>query len=138
MKKTIIYLLAFALIIGVTVGVYQYNKPHLDIADAKPEVSMSAAELFDLFSDDEQTANEKFAGKIVEVSGSVFSIENGGENEFNILLMGENDMFGVSCTFDSNTDELPSLKTGAKITVKGECAGMLSDVVLIRCVLVKP
>jgi len=73
---------------------------------------------------------------VVEVSGEIYSIEEGSQSDLNILLMGASDMFGVSCNI-SKEDLSQELSNGQQITIKGECSGMLSDVVLIRCVIVK-
>ena len=50
--------------------------------------------------------------------------------------MGASDMFGVSGNI-SKEDLSQDLSNAQQITIKGECSGMLSDVVLIRCVIVK-
>jgi hypothetical protein len=47
-------------------------------------------------------------------------------------------MFGVICQMaESNRDAIAELSAGDEVTIKGECSGMLMDVVLTRSYLVK-
>ena len=50
--------------------------------------------------------------------------------------MDDDDMFGVACNFNLGQINDSDLNKGDHVIIKGECAGMLSDVVLIRCVIV--
>jgi len=137
MKKKI---LIIAVVVAVAVAMYayyQFNKPHKDIAAAEPVAALSANELFSQFETSETESNQRYLGKIVEVSGLVYSSEQGPKGDVNVLLMNENDMFGIACNFDGGKITGDEFKKGDNITIKGECAGMLSDVVLIRCVIVK-
>ena len=45
-------------------------------------------------------------------------------------------MSGVICEMEDG-QEISSLKTGEKITIKGKCTGFLSDVVLVQSSLVQ-
>ena len=131
-----ILLLVFVGAVGTSLYVYlQYNKPHQDIASTKPVATLKADELFFQFEDNELESNQLYLGKIVEVSGVVYSNEKGQDGSYNVLLMSDDAMFGVACNFE--IDSLSELEKGDSVTIKGECAGMLSDVVLIRCVIVK-
>ena len=136
MKTKISIAIAFGVVLALAAGFYLFNKPHADIVSQSPVARLSASELFDAFSSDESAANQNYTGKVVEVSGEIYSIEEGSQDDLNILLMGASDMFGVSCNI-SKEDLSQELSNGQQITIKGECSGMLSDVVLIRCVIVK-
>jgi hypothetical protein len=52
-------------------------------------------------------------------------------------MLVEGQMFGVACNFEKGKVKTEDIEKGKTFTIKGECAGMLSDVVLIRCVIVK-
>ena len=133
MKNIILIILAIGILIGLGYAYYGFNKTHSDMENLKPIATLKASELFDQFSQNESKANKKYVGKIVEVIGTVYSIEDGNQNDLNILLMEDGEMFGVSCNA-RKTEMNVDLKEGDSVRIKGECSGFLSDVVLIRCV----
>jgi hypothetical protein len=135
-KKILIIVLLIAVGVGLY-AYYQFNKPHTDIASAKPVASLSAEDLFSQFETDEVRANTSYIGKIIEVTGVVSTVEKGGKGDVNVLMLVEGQMFGVALNFDKGKADPGDFKEGTTLTIKGECAGMLSDVVLIRCVIVK-
>ena len=135
MKKKILIAAIIIATIGASYVYYQFNKPHLDIASATPVSILNADELFAEFDLNENEANKLYLGKIVQVNGIVFSVELGTKGDLNVLLMGDDDMFGVACNFNKGELNESEINKGDQVTIKGECAGMLSDVVLIRCVL---
>lgn len=137
MKKKILLTLIIIATIGASYVYYQFNKPHRDIAASTPVSVLNAQDLFEEFDLNENEANKLYLGKIVQVSGVVYSVEVGAKGDLNVLLMGEDDMFGVACNFNKDQINESEINKGDQVTIKGECAGMLSDVVLIRCVLVK-
>jgi hypothetical protein len=134
MKKTIIIVLVVALISGIGVAYYQFTKTYADTEDLKPEESISATELYLEFSNDEASAIQKYGGKIIEVSGEISSIIKGNEGELNIFLKAEGQVFAVACNMQNNTTD-QSLEKGKQVTIRGECSGFLSDVILIRCII---
>lgn len=127
--------------IGGGIGLYMYNKPHKNYVKAKPEISLSATELIKAFEQDERSANAKFLNKILEVKGEVVDISTSKSNEIAIAL---NDaMFGVTLTLDLeyssvNQERIHSVKIGDRITLKGRCDGLLTDVRLSKCSIVLP
>ena len=137
MKKKVLFIAISLAIIAAFYTYYQFNKPHRVVASAKPAASLNADQLFNQFEENEAEANLKYLGKIIEVSGNVYSIEKLAKGGFNLMLMNENDMFGIACSFDSDKLYASEILQGSRVIIKGECVGMLSDVVLIRCVIVK-
>ncbi|HHE64710.1 MAG TPA: hypothetical protein ENL09_01680 [Bacteroidetes bacterium] len=137
MKKKILITLIIIAALGASYVYYQFNKPHKDIAAATPVSALNAAELFAEFEINENEANQLYLGKIVQVTGVVYSVELGTNGDLNVLLMGDDDMFGVAGNFNKGELNESEIVEGEQVTIKGECAGMLSDVVLIRCVIVK-
>jgi hypothetical protein len=88
---------------------------------------------------DEKTASEKYINKVIEVTGLVTSAEFGSaDSTLSLTLMGYGDTSGVICTFNGITDKSQVLyNDGESLTVRGECSGMLMDVLLNNCVIVK-
>lgn len=133
MKKTLLIIISAGIILMLGYAYYGFNKTHDETAKQEPVASLSAGELFGQFSQNESEANTKYTGKIIEVSGTIYSIEEGDQNDINILLMEDGEMFGVSCNA-MKTENNSLLKKGDSVIIKGECSGFLSDVILIRCV----
>ena len=133
MKKWILASLAITLIIGVGVGYYLYNKPLESMAGKKAEVALSATDLYAAFDLDEQAANAKYLGKVIEVSGTVVSVSAGDDGTPSVLLDSGGAMGGVICRMDASL--ATAFQEGQQITLRGECTGKLLDVELARCVV---
>ncbi len=133
MKKFLIAALAVFVVIGAAVGYYMWNKPHKDMTKAKAEYSLDANALFSEFEADENAANAKYLGKIVEVSGTIAQVLPGDKTT--VVLETENGIFGVKCELDPFSDvAFPEYQQGDVVSLKGNCTGFLGDVVLVRCV----
>ncbi|MFO7617035.1 MAG: hypothetical protein R6V75_07265 [Bacteroidales bacterium] len=105
---------------------------------ARTDFRMPATTLYQEFEADETTAMARYAGKIVEVAGRVEDIET---NEWgNVTVIFVDPLFGVTCTIDSlvavrQADRIGRVARGDSLTVKGRCDGMLTDVRLVKCVI---
>ena len=131
-KKIIIGIFVFA-IIGTFVAYKIYNKPHVNVAAASADISLTADEILNDFSSNENSANSKYLEKIIEVKGVVFEINI--EKEKGIITLKTNDDFGsVLCHLsDEATKKVNLLKEGQAVIVKGICTGFLMDVILLKC-----
>ncbi len=105
-------------------------------------VVVSAADLLQEFVKDPASADRKYAGKYLEVSGVVERSGSGRhETPFVILTGGDkNAKLKIECFFDiaSESDEakIKRLDKGQSITVRGEYDGQVSNVQVRECVLV--
>jgi tRNA_anti-like len=124
-------------IIAALGGYYVYNKPVSGLEDTKPAFTMSSDELFTAFETDETAANKKFLGKVIEVSGTVQSVNHEQDGNTSVTLQTAGGMFGVICRLDSLNSSPQGITNGQKVSMKGECSGMLMDVVLVRCINIK-
>ena len=131
-KKIVISVLVLVIALAV-VGYKIYNKPHVDVASEKADITITATNLFADFSNDEEKANATYLDKIVEVKGVVGKIAN--EEEKVVINLNTGDDFGsVLCHLsDSSTEKVKDIKEGESIKVKGICTGFLMDVVLVKC-----
>lgn len=127
------YIIIIAILISAGIGAYLYNKKVPGLEGKKPDIVITADELFDSFETDESAATFKFEDKIIEVSGEVLRIR---ETEYGIVIVlkADNSMTGgVNCSFR----EMPKdIEEGQLIAIKGLCQGFLMDVVLNNCVIV--
>lgn len=135
MKKLIFALIALVVIV-IGYGFYLYFKPHPDIAKMDADHRVNARALFSEYSTQEAEANAKYLDKILEVTGIVASMSEGGMRSPSLTFETDDLMYGVICEFDSNyIHQLDGVSVGDQVTVKGKCAGKLMDVVLMRCAL---
>jgi hypothetical protein len=134
-KKIPILLFALALI-GGGIGFWMYNKPHQDLADSAADAQLSASELFASFEQDEAAANQQYLDKLIEVTGQVAEITPTDDGGAVVMLRGEADMFGVSCSFlPEESAAFQALEVGQTTTIRGLCSGYLMDVSLSRCIV---
>ncbi len=120
----------------VTAGLMTFHKPHKSLENMKPEYVTNASLLFEEYSMQEQRSNEKYLDKVIMVTGEIKEITKVADDRINVTLETGDDIFGVSCTFEKKADALYSFNVGDNINIKGLCAGMLMDVVMINCVTV--
>lgn len=141
MKKTriLLILVVIAFLVGGGIGFYLYNKPPLKTENQKAVTKIDAGSLYSEYELDEDEANNRYLGEIIEVEGNIAGITI---NESNVpVLQLNNELFGVSCSFDKshfkrNNKKINSLSKGDHVTLKCQCDGMLTDVVLTRCILI--
>lgn len=135
-KKTIIVLSVVIIVLLAGVFVYMtYNKPHKSVNDV--DFSMDATLLVAEFEQDEAAANTKYLDKVVEVKGTVKEVMKSDSSI--TLLLGEADaMSSVSCSLSAGAaKDAGDVKAGDEVTIRGICSGMLLDVALANCEIVK-
>ena len=134
--KILLLIVLFGGLLGGSIGLYLWFKPVPGIESLDTEISIPANDLFLAYEANENTANDKYLNKVVEVTGLVREIKT-NEAGFPVVVLETDDMmFGVICEFESK-DPLPrDVQAGALITIKGLCNGKLLDVVLNRSVFI--
>lgn len=128
--KLLAWLTLVVLIAATGIGYRMYNKPHRSAATATA-VALTAVQLAAEYEQDEASANKKYLGNAVQVSGTVSDVALNQQNKQVIVLMGSA-MSGVQCTLQ---DVVPGIKKGDSINVKGFCSGYLTDVIIDRCIV---
>ncbi len=135
MKKKILIAVLICTVGVAAAGTYLFNKPRQSIMDAQPDAVTNAPTLVSEFESDEIKSNEKYLGKVIEVTGVINATNLDEKGTLNITLQG-GDLGGVGCQFETIKIKTPKkLTAGDKITVKGICTGILIDVVLVDCVI---
>jgi len=135
-KRTVLISLIVIVIGGIAAMCYVFRGTEKSVAKEKAAFSLTADELFTSFEENETTANEKFIGKVIEVTGEVAEIEKTETGQLVVLLSCSSPMGGVRCTFEVKQDEVAKqVSQGASCTIKGKCSGMLMEVVLDNCSL---
>ena len=133
---TVAIVLLLAGLGGAVYGWYLFNKKASDLKIVKPDYTLTATELFSAFDSNEKDATAKFSGKVVEVSGKVAQVEySPADSTLSITLREDDQMSGVICTLAKGSAADPGVKTGDLIGIRGQCSGMLMDVLLNNCVI---
>ena len=132
MKKILLAVALLALIGGGT-AYYLSQKPVPSVNDLASDFSVTSTELFAAYQADEAAANQKYNGKIVEVTGVVKETKKSEAGIPTVVLESGDMMFGVMCELQT-TENASNFAPGQQVSLKGECTGLLMDVVLTRCV----
>jgi hypothetical protein len=119
-------------------GIYLYTKPHRSAGGETATYSITADSLFTQYQKDEQGADRKYLGKVLEVKGRLADIQHNGHSEIWILSVQPGVSpggGGVNCQLFGG-EAIPAVhpKPGDEITLKGRCTGFLMDVNLADCV----
>jgi len=133
-KKIFTWVLLSVLAILVTggiVGYKMYTKPHRNVEIIKA-IQVAANQLATEYENNEPVANSTYLDKVLEVTGDITEISKNQKGETIIVLKGT-DMSTVRCTVEGS--ELPQIKTGDNVILKGICTGYLTDVVMVRCLV---
>ena len=103
---------------------------------SEPAVSLTAFGLYNIYQQDESSADKKFKGKLVSVSGEIGSIGKDMIGKFNICLKITDNLCGVQCFFDkAHKKKVLAQEKGARITITGRCDGKTGRVILRKCVI---
>ena len=136
-KKTLIIvaLLIIAAIIVIS-GWYVFRPSETSVEKKQADFSVEATGLVNEFNNDEQAANTKYLGNVIEVSGRLDDIVT-EEETVSLTLKTPGEISGVICSFDKAAlpEKLPEV--GENVKIKGICSGYLLDVVLNKCSIEK-
>jgi hypothetical protein len=123
---------AVATIAGGTYAYREYNRGVADTAGEDAKSTVTAEVLVAEFAADENAANTRYVGQVVEVSGTVKSIEG---NTVTLAAGGPDDL--VTCAFGS----APAARAATPVKIKGEVSGSMTlmgtEVQLVRCAIVE-
>jgi hypothetical protein len=134
--KIVLFAVMFIAVAAILAALYLFSMKHSDIKKAKPDFEISATQLQKEFEYDETKASIKYINMVLEVNGTIASVEQEDNNSVNISLSTENHISSVICTCPAISD--PSVfKPGDQITIRGICSGFLMDVLLNNCAVIK-
>ncbi|MBP6391262.1 MAG: hypothetical protein KA175_06460 [Flavobacteriales bacterium] len=132
-------LLIFAVLLALGAGWYgwrEYHRTAEDTADLEAAETIEPAALLQAFTADENAANSRFNGKVLEVHGVVRTVNAPENGLVDVVFETGDPLAGVVCQF-AQADLPNNVVTGAQVRIKGLCTGLLMDVVLQRCALVE-
>ena len=124
--------------IGLYFGMKEYNRGAADVSSVKTDIVIKSDELTIAYGENESKADSLYNGKTLEVTGIVKGIEKDEKGLNTIILAGDSELSNVTCQMDErHNEEAKDELVGKTITIKGNCTGVLMDVVLIRCAVDK-
>jgi hypothetical protein len=98
------------------------------------DIVISAPQLYKDYEANGVAADQKYKGKLVEVSGTVDNIDKDILDEIYVTLKGDEYFGSVQCYFaDEFTDQTAKLTKGQKLTVIGTCDGKIMNVLMKDC-----
>lgn len=134
MKKKLIILTIFVIILGAVAVFYIFNKPRNSIAEFNADYVLSAETLIKQFESDAETYTKKYTNKIIEINGVISEINVNKTGAKTCILREDGYISGVICEFEpGKSNELKDYSPGKKIYIKGKFSGYLMDVVLNTC-----
>ncbi len=138
--KVVLILIILAIISGVGIYLFIFNKPHPDYEKMSPQFSLVAQDLFNSYKTNKAGAEGKFNGKLLEISGPVSEVETTDSLVIVVMKFGEGDFGeeGIRCTMlKKHHDDAKKLIAGGNTRIKGFCTGYNdTDVILEECSLI--
>ena len=116
-------------VLGGGYGYYMWNKKTPSMSSRDATLTITSNELGSQFDKD------KYAGKVLSVKGKVATVETANETT-NVTLETDDPMVSISCELEKGA-ATPSVKMGDEVTIKGQCDGKMTDVVMTRCIILK-
>ncbi len=118
-------------------------EPEVELCKPEPEppdMELSVEEILAAYQEDDAAADEKFAGKVLRVTGVVamIDIKERLDTHYIRLAAGEGDfMQDLQCMFDKKyAPALRELDKGQQATVQGRYNGSLIAMRIVDCVLI--
>lgn len=99
-------------------------------ADQKPDAEVTSIKLMYDYKTNEVSADSKYKGKILRISGCVLDIAKDITDEAYITLDSADGTRQVQCFFGNNEEQLADIKRGQLVTVQGECDGLMMNVLI--------
>jgi hypothetical protein len=135
--KTILWVgIPLLLLFAFAWAYHLYVKPHQSAAAESADFTIGADSLYLQYQTNEHLADQKYLGKVIEVSGKLSEIQHNGSTEI-LILSPQAAGGGINCQLFAGTKPDPEPKSGDLVTIKGRCTGFLMDVNLADCVLRK-
>lgn len=133
LSKILLLSIGIALIVSAYLYANISKKTVVNLA-TKTSYNLTSGDLIANFITDEKKSNQKFEGKILEITGKVKEISF--LNNTNTIILVGNNKAGIICDFSKNqTKAIQALTKNETVTIKGTCKGFLKDVILLNCIL---
>jgi hypothetical protein len=127
MKRTILIIVVLVIALAGWYGYKLYSEKNPDLKNSDPDFTVDAAALIQAFNKDSAAASRQYINKVVLVKGMISKLDTSGV----VALGTTGEMSSVECTIDKrHKEDLPALKEGSNVAVKGRCTGFKSETML--------
>lgn len=134
MIKRLLLIALILILAGISIGVYEWNKPAKKAEDIKG-IQITAIALSKDYAANEKNADGKYLNKDIEVSGTVGEVDSNQDGGVMIVLQTDDPGTGIQCSL---RDKEVIISKGQNITIKGFCSGNgITGVSLTGCVVKK-
>lgn len=134
-KRILFAVIALLAIAAGWYGLSEYQRGHEEMAGQEADFVVATDQILAEFKADHAAANQKYLGKIVQLSGVVSSVKKLDDGGTNVVLTE-----GANCSF---LEEV-TMAEGSQVAIKGECTGFMEEemldlleVNLTRCAIVE-
>jgi len=132
--RIVLGLLIVAILTGIYIYFFVYNKQHPDFESEPAVYSLNAGTVFRSFRNNPEAASRIFNGKMIGLTGPVSAVEQTDSLVTVVFVYGQG-LFGdegIRITMlPGNREKALGLSLGAVVTVKGYCTGYNeTDVIL--------
>jgi hypothetical protein len=135
MKKKILIglgiILAAALIGFITLKIMTKNAER-NVGTEKA-IILTPIEFATTYKNFEDSANKLYLNKNIQITGIISSISENQNNQMDAVIVTSDNLPAINCTIDGL---YKSINTGDTIMLKGICTGILSNINLIKCIVV--
>jgi hypothetical protein len=133
-KRTILWAgILLLLLVAFAWAWHLYHKPHESAAGETAAVTIDADSLYHQYQLDEHSADVKYMGKVIEVTGKLVEIQHSGNAEI-WIVSAQPGGGGINCQMFPGAKPELMPKPGETVRLKGRCTGFLMDVNLSDCV----
>ncbi|THU39569.1 hypothetical protein FAM09_13790 [Niastella caeni] len=136
--KKIVTAIVVMLLAGILYGWYLYNKEPADTRQQAATVQIEASALVKTFLQNEAAANRQYVDKLIIVSGNISGAHLEADGHATLFLETGDPLAVVTCSFyNEEAATVKNIPVGSVVSIKGICTGILTDVILNKCSLVK-
>jgi hypothetical protein len=134
--KHLVSAIALAGFLFIAFGSIDESVTENEISTQEPEMRVSARQLYADYEANGVAADEKYKGKVLQVTGVINDIDRDIMDNIYVTLKGDQYFGDIQCFFaESHLGTASQLSKGQKITVKGLCDGKLMNVMLKGCIV---
>jgi tRNA_anti-like len=135
-SKTPYILAAILLIIAFLIYNNRNKNLQLEIENTTA-IATKASDLYTAYENNEQLGDSLYKNKLLEVTGNIVEISKNNEGEYEVLLETNSELGYVACKVENSSPNQNLLVENKLIKLKGVCSGLMMDVILINCTIVK-
>jgi hypothetical protein len=113
------------------------NNAPVENVQKTPELTVTAIKLSEDYKANEVSADAKYKGKFIEVSGVIDNIAKDiMDTPYVTLKTDTYSIVGVQCMFEKESEpQLATLSKGKSITLQGEVSGKMMNVIIRGCII---